>query len=38
MMMSELGEGAEDPGSMENVGVVGDLSKGCEGTDVVEVG
>ena len=23
---------------MKNVGVVGDLPKGCEGTDVVEVG
>ena len=38
VMMSELGEGAEDPRSMENVGVVGDLSKEREGTDVVEVG
>ena len=28
----------EDPGSMENVGVGGNLSKGCEGADVVEVG
>ena len=39
VMMSELEEGAnEDPGSMENVGVVGDLPKGCEGANVVEVG
>ena len=28
----------EDPGSMENVRVAGDLSKGCEGADFVEVG
>ena len=28
----------EDPGSMENVGVVGDLPKGCEGADAVEIG
>ena len=28
----------EDPRYMENVGVAGDLSKGCEGADVVEAG
>ena len=38
VMMSELGGGAKIPESVENVGVVGDLPKGCDGIDVVEVG
>ena len=38
VMMSETRRRCEDPGSLENVVVAGDLSKGCEGADVVEVG